>query len=144
MPGNVFCARLALLAASALGLASCVPAVPVAGTEYDGSYIVQDSLVSGVPFQCGEYNLLERIDIRGGQFAYPFQVNPPRIAPLPVRVTMDGALSGQLKYSTNEITPFFPELFIDWAVLNGRITESTFDATMTNYRCVRRLVARRG
>jgi hypothetical protein len=57
---------------------------------------------------------------------------------------MDGALSGQLKYATNEITPFFPELFIDWAVLNGRITESTFDATMTNYRCVRRLVARRG
>jgi hypothetical protein len=141
---TTFPIRLGLLMACMLGLAGCADtALPPAGTEYDGSFVGQDSLVRGVAFQCGEPNLPERIEVRGGQFAYPFQVNPPRTAPLPVQVSVDGTLRGQLKYWVTEESPNFTRLIIDWAILNGRIAGATLDATITDLHCVRRLTARR-
>ena len=73
------------------------PTVPAAGTQFDGSYTGQDTLLAGVAFQCGDPTLPVRIEVRDGQFAYPFQVSPPRVAPLPVRIAADGTLGGQMQ-----------------------------------------------
>ena len=119
--------------------------MPAAGTQFDGSYVGQDTLLSGVAFLCGAANLPERIEVQNGQFAYPFQVNPPRAAPLHVQIFEDGTLAGQMQYGTllDEDSPmfFFPRT--DWVTLRGRITEAELEATITNIRCVRRLRAER-
>jgi hypothetical protein len=83
------------------GMADTTPPAPVAGTQFDGSYVGQDTLLSGVAFLCGAADLPERIEVQYGQFAYPFQVNPPRVAPrLPgrsdaVRHGASGGLAGR-------------------------------------------------
>ena len=123
------------------------PPAPAAGAQFDGSYVGQDTLLSGVAFLCGAANLPERIEVQNGQFAYPFQVNPPRVAPLPVQIFEDGTLAGQMQYGTllEEDLPmfFFPRT--DWVTLRGRIAgaekseerEERLEATITNIRCVR-------
>ena len=80
-------------------------------------------MLSGVAFLCGAANLPERIEVQNGQFAYPFQVNPPRVAALPVQIFEDGTLAGQMQYGRllEEDSPmfFFPRT--DWVTLRGRI-----------------------
>jgi hypothetical protein len=142
--------KITLLTAYGLALAGCAgsavttPPVP-AVTQLDGSYVGQDTLLSGVAFLCGAANLPERIEVQNGQFAYPFQVNPPRAAPLHVQIFDDGTLAGQMQYGTllEEGSPtfFFPRT--DWVTLRGRITGAELEATITNIRCVRRLRAQR-
>ena len=89
-----------LALAGCAGIADTTPPVPAAGTQFDGSYVGQDTLLSGVAFLCGAVDLPERIEVQNGQFAYPFQVNPPRVAPLPVQIFEDGTLAGQMQYGT--------------------------------------------
>jgi len=140
-----------VLIACGLALTGCVgfvgttPSVPPAGSQFDGSYVGQDTLLSGVAFLCGAANLPESIEVKNGQFAYPFQVNPPRVAPLPVQVFADGTLAGQMQYGTllEEDSPWFGFPRTDWVTLRGRITGAALDATITNIRCVRRLMAQR-
>ena len=134
-------------AVGVLALAGCVPAappLPPAGTQFDGSYAGQDMLLSGVDFQCGAANLTERIDIASGHFDYPFQVNPPRTAPLPVHVGIDGSVFGQMQYGMVDDNPFRSRMRTDWVTLRGQIIGDTLDATVINLRCARRLVVRRG
>jgi len=119
------------------------PTVPAAGTQFDGSYVGQDTLLSGVAFQCGETTLPVRIEVRNGRFAYPFQVSPPRVAPLPVQIAADGTLGGQMQYGTGEDRPRLSSFVADWVTLRGRILGPTLDATITTLRCVRRLTAQR-
>ena len=134
-----------LALAGCAGIADTTPPVPAAGAQFDGSYVGQDTLLSGVAFLCGAANLPERIEVQNGQFAYPFQVNPPRVAPLPVQIFEDGTLAGQMQYGTllQEDLPmfFFPRT--DWVTLRGRITGAALEATITNIRCVRRLRVQR-
>ena len=134
-----------LALAGCAGIAGTTPPVPAAGAQFDGSYVGQDTLLSGVAFLCGAANLPERIEVQNGQFAYPFQVNPPRVAPLHVQIFEDGTLAGQMQYGTllEEDLPmfFFPRT--DWVTLRGRITGAELEATITNIRCVRRLRAQR-
>ena len=101
------------LIAFTLTLAGCVatlPPMPPAGVQFDGNYVGQDTLISGVEFLCGTANLPERIEVQNGRFAYPFQVNPPRTAPLPVQIFEDGTVAGQMQYGTllEEDVPMFP------------------------------------
>ncbi len=119
------------------------PALPPAGNQFDGSYLGQDSLISGVAFQCGEPVLAETVAINGGRFDYPFQVSPPRTAPLPVQVAADGTLFGQMQYGLLEETPWHPRQINDWVTLRGRISGTQLDATITTMRCARHLVAQR-
>jgi len=44
-----------------------------AGPAFDGAYVGQDLLVSGVAFQCGDQNLTEQITVKGplGQLSLP-------------------------------------------------------------------------
>jgi len=137
--------RLRLLALCPLVLGSCAipPPLPPAGTEYDGTYIGQDSLVSGVDFQCGAPVLQARLEVHGGRFYYPFQVSPPRVAPLPVQVAVNGVMAGQMQYATGEEIREFSRDTVDWVYLRGGITGTTMDATITNMRCLRRLIAQR-
>jgi hypothetical protein len=135
-----------LALAGCAGIADTTPPVPAAGTQFDGSYIGQDTLLSGVAFLCGAADLPERIEVRNGQFAYPFQVNPPRVAPLPVQIFEDGSLAGQMQYGTvlQEDALLFPQMpRTDWVTVRGRITGAAFEATITNIRCVRQLKAQR-
>lgn len=138
--------RMALLTGCTFATAGCsggIAGSPPAGPLFDGIYAGQDVLQSGVAFQCGDQNLTERVEVRGGQFAYPFQVNPPRTAPLPVQVAADGTVFGQMQYGFSDDLPFMSRERIDWVTLRGNITGPTLDAMITNLRCVRRLVAQR-
>ena len=148
---NIQRMKITILTACGLALAGCAgiaditPPVPAAGAQFDGNYVGQDTLLSGVAFLCGAADLPERIEVQNGQFAYPFQVNPPRVAPLPVQIFEDGTLAGQMQYGAllQEDLPmfFFPRT--DWVTLRGRITGAVIEATITNMRCVRRLRAQR-
>jgi hypothetical protein len=138
--------RLLLLAGCACAIAGCAdnaPPLPIAGTQFDGSYAGQDTLLRGVDFQCGDTSRPERIDVRDGQFAYPFPVSPPMIVPLPARIAMDGTLDGRLRYGTEIDIVQYSQYRTDWAVLRGRITGTELDATLTTMRCVRHLTAQR-
>jgi hypothetical protein len=44
-----------------------------AGAQFDGSYVGQDTLLSGVAFLCGAVDLPERIEVQNGQFASPLR-----------------------------------------------------------------------
>jgi len=112
--------------------------------QYDGTYSGRDSLIRGVDFQCGAPTLEERLEVRGGHFSYPFQVSPPRTAPLPVEVAADGMMAGQMQYGTGEEVTEFSRGRVDWVYLRGGITGTTMDATISNLHCVRRLIAERG
>ena len=59
------------------------PAGPAAGTQFDGSYAGQNTLVRGGGYLCGATSYPERLTVRGGRFDYPFAVNPPRTVPHP-------------------------------------------------------------
>ena len=88
-----------LALAGCAGIAGTTPPVP-AVTQFDGRYVGQDTLLSGAAFLCGAASLPEPIEVQNGQFAYPFQVNPPRAAPLRVQIFEDGTLAGQMQYGT--------------------------------------------
>jgi hypothetical protein len=133
--------RLRLFALCPLVLGGCTIPPPPAGTQYDGTYSGQDSLVSGVDFQCGAPILQERLEVRDGHFDYPFQVSPPRVAPLPVQVATNGVMSGQMQYGTGDEIRQFSRDSVDWVYLRGGITGTTMDATISNIHCVRRLIA---
>jgi hypothetical protein len=137
--------RLCLPVVCPFVLGSCAipPPLPPAGTQYDGTYIGQDSLVSGVDFQCGATVLPARLEVHGGHFYYPFQVSPPRVAPLPVQVAVNGMMAGQMQYATGDEIREFSRDQVDRVYLRGGITGTTMDATITNMRCLRRLIAQR-
>jgi hypothetical protein len=144
-------ARLLLLAGCVLTSAggctslSGVPPAPAAGTQFDGVYGGQDTLISGVDFQCGAPSHSQTIAVIGGRFEYPFEVNPPRTAPLIVQVAADGSFSGQMQYGVDEDLMFRRQQFrTAWATVTGRIAGPVLDATIDGYRCVRRLTAQRG
>ena len=101
-----------LALAGCAGMADTTPPSQVAGPQFDGSYVGQDTLLSGVAFLCGAADLPERIEVQNGQFAYPFQVNPPRVAPLPVQIFEDGSLAGQMQYGTvlQDDSLLFPQI----------------------------------
>jgi hypothetical protein len=114
-----------------------------AGTRYDGMYVSQDRLVSGAAFQCGAPELSETIEVRDGRFAYPFQVSPPRVVPLPVEIAADGKVAGQMQYGMDEELFGLSRLIYDWALLRGQISGTAMDATVTTLRCARRLTGQR-
>ena len=134
--------RLALFSGWLLaGAAGCAPPAPPS-PAFDGMYVGQDSLVRGGGFLCGLSTRDLSMAIRNGQFDYPFQVMPPRTAPMLVRVAADGTVAGQLEYGTSE-SAFRREYITAQATLSGRITGDTIEATISDLRCTRRLVARR-
>ena len=138
--------RWPLLLGCALALAGCAmpPVAPVAGSQFDGIYTGQDSLVNGVVFQCGLAAIPETFAISSGRFDYPFQVSPPRTAPLPVQVFADGTVYGRMMYGTEEQGIQTQSRFLaDWVVLQGHITGTTLGATITNLRCARRLTVQK-
>ncbi len=123
-------------------LSGAASSLPPVGSRFDGTYVGQNSLVSGWGFICDRPLYQETVTVRGGRFDYPFAVSPPRTAPLPVQIAADGTLHGQMQYGTEEFTPR-GRYMTAWVVLAGRITEGVLDATVTDLRCVRRLTASR-
>jgi hypothetical protein len=106
-------------------------------------YVSQDRLLGGVAFQCGAPDLPEAIEVRDGRFAYPFQVSPPRVAPLPVEIAADGRMAGQMQYGTGDEIRALSRDRVDWVYLSGEIVGTTIDATITTQRCERRLAGQR-
>ena len=124
------------------GAAGCSTPAPPVSAAFDGTYTGQDSLIGGGGYVCGLPMRDLIITVRNGEFDYPFQVAPPRDAPLPVRVAPDGMVTGQMQYGTSDYTPR-REYITAWVSLSGRITATTLDATVVDLRCARRLVVRR-
>jgi hypothetical protein len=125
------------------GATPAVPAVPAAGSQFDGIYGGQNNAISGWGFLCGAPAYAETIVVSGGRFDYPFLVNPPRTAPVPVQVAADGTFAAQMQYGTEDPGP--RALYVNaWVTVIGRISATELDATVTDLRCVRRVTARRG
>jgi hypothetical protein len=122
--------------------AGCSTTAPPMSTAFDGTYVGQDSLTGGGGYLCGLPVRDLTITVRNGEFDYPFQVAPPRDAPLPARIAPDGTVTGEMQYGTSDYTPR-RDYVTAWVTLSGRITGTTLDATIVDLRCARRLIARR-
>jgi hypothetical protein len=140
---------LSVLAGCALVLAAgctappAAPPIQAAGSQFDGIYAGQNDAVSGWGFQCGASTYPQTIAVSGGQFDYPFLVNPPRTTPVPVQIAADGTFRAQMMYGTEEFGPL-TRYMNAWVTVTGRIMQGQLDATVTDLRCVRRLTAQRG
>jgi hypothetical protein len=137
---------LALLLGGLLAGCSTGPAVPAAGREFDGTYTGENTLIRGGGYPCGDPAYAERLVVADGRFDYPFAVNPPRTAPLPVQIGADGTLAGQMQYLTEDYLSLRGSYnpLTTWVTLRGHISEGVLEATVTDYRCTRRLTARKG
>ena len=124
------------------GTAGCATQAPPITTAFDGTYIGQDALIGGGGFLCGSPLRDLMITVRNGAFDYPFQVAPPRDAPLAVRIAPDGTVTGQMQYGATGYSPR-RDYVTAWVILSGRITGPIMDATILDLRCARRLLARR-
>ena len=137
--------RVALVAGSLLASCATIPPagpLPPASTAFDGNYAGQDMLISGGGFVCGAPSYPLTVSVSGGRFDYPFAVNAPRTAPLPVQVAPDGTLMGELLYGTLDYTPV-SRYYNTWALLRGQTAGGVLDAVVWDERCVRRVTARR-
>lgn|SRR5487761_2079113 len=136
------------IVASAIGLAllggcSASPLLgPPAGRQFDGVYVGNTALLSGWGYQCGDPNLPREVTVRDGHFAYPFQVDPPRVTPVPVRIAADGSFHGATEYGVFE-PQFRRDYRTGWVTVRGRITGNMLDATEEDLRCVRRSMLQR-
>jgi hypothetical protein len=119
------------------------PALPAAGSQFDGVYAGQNDAVSGWGFLCGAPAYPQTIAVSGGRFDYPFQVNPPRTTPVAVEIAADGTFAAQMQYGTEDPGPR-TRYITAWVTVTGRIAAGELDATVTDLRCVRRLTAHRG
>jgi hypothetical protein len=129
--------------ASLSGRLPPAPALPAAGSQFDGLYVGQNDAVSGWGFLCGAPAYPETIAVSGGRFDYPYPVSPPRTTPVAVQIAADGTFAAQMQYGTEEIGPR-SRYITAWVTVTGRIAAGQLDATVTDLRCVRRLTARRG
>jgi hypothetical protein len=119
------------------------PALPAAGSQFDGIYAGQNDAISGWGFLCGAPAYPETIAVSGGRFDYPFAVNPPRTTPVPVQIAADGTFAAQMEYGTEEPGPR-SRYITAWVTVTGRIWGTELAATVTDLRCVRRVTAHRG
>jgi hypothetical protein len=135
-----------VLACLLLLIAGCaspagVPAVP-AGSRFDGVYQGHTALVRGGGFLCGRPDLPDSITVTDGRFEFPFQVDPPRVTPIPVQIAADGSFEGSIQYGTVDYSRF-SNYRNAWATVTGRIAGNVLDATEDDYRCARRSVLQR-
>jgi hypothetical protein len=133
---------MAIVIAGVLG-GCAAPAEPAAGTQFDGSYAGQNTLVRGWGDLCGTNTYSERLTVRGGRFEYPFAVNPPRTVPIPVQIAADGTFTTQMQYGTEDYWPR-SRLRTAWVTVTGRINGGMLAATIDDYRCTRRLTVQIG
>src|SRR5689334_77752 len=56
----------------------------------------------------------------------------PVVAPLPVRVDIEGRMTGQMQYGTGDEITGFSRDRVDWVYLRGDITGTAMDATISN------------
>jgi hypothetical protein len=132
-----------LIAAFAGILAGCSSPLPPAGTQYDGDYVGQNTVIGGGGFLCGVPTETLTLVVRDGRFDYPFHLNLARTAPVPVQVAADGSFAGKMQYGTEDFTP--RSLYKNaWVLIRGRIADGTLDGVVTDDRCVHRMTARRG
>ncbi len=123
-------------------LVACAASLPPAGAQFDGEYVGQNALISGGGYVCEPATGPLAVAVRGGRFDYPFPVNPPRTAPVPVQVAADGTVAGQIQYGTQDYT--VGGLYKNsWVIVRGHIADGTLDATITDDRCTHRLTAHR-
>lgn len=117
------------------------PKLPPAGDQFDGTYVGDTRLVRGSGFVCGIADLPKSIVVKNGRFEYPFQVDPPTVAPLEVQVYQNGTFDHWEKYLTPEAPRYNPvEGFVS---VKGTIRNGTLAATESDMRCSRHSVLTR-
>jgi len=129
------------LATLAAGCAA-VPEGAPAGNQFDGVYAGDNQLVRGFGFVCGPPGYPQSLTVHDGRFDYPFAVAAPLTGPVPVQITADGSLYGQMRYGTYDYLPL-SDYRTEWVAVSGRITGPTLDATVVDMRCTRHLTLQR-
>jgi hypothetical protein len=137
-----------LLASCALGSAGgCTTAPgavpPLATTQFDGDYAGDNTLTRGSGYPCGAPAYPQAMAVSAGRFSYPFVINAPVTAMVPVQLAADGTFNAQLQYGAPDFTPR-GLMRIELLTITGQITGTALHATVTDYRCTRQLeLARR-
>lgn len=141
LPRLTPCCALALLLA---GCAASAPG-PSAGTKFDGVYQGASRLVRGGGPLCGAPNEPLTLTVRDGQFDYPFLVNAPRTAPLPVQIAADSRFRGSTQFAVAEPRGMSAGAVsrTEWASVTGRIVGSTMEGTIETLECTRQMSMQR-
>lgn len=134
--------RLLTLLTGASLVSCAVSPVLVAGTQFDGEFAGQNTLVVGGGYTCGPASYPLTLTVRDGRFDYPFPVNVGRTAPVLVQIAADGSFQGQMQYGTENYIPV-SKYMNAWVIVQGRIADGVLDATISDDRCVRRMTAQR-
>jgi hypothetical protein len=126
-------------------MAGCAttPAKPPAGPQFDAVYQGDDRLVSGFGFICDPADTPRTLTIQGGRFDYPFLVNAPRTAPLPVQIAEDGTFWGAMQYGVVTTMRFGSNYKTEWVTVSGRISGPDLQGTVSNEECTRQLTMQR-
>ena len=134
-----------LLLLCLLALAGCAASVPPAGTQFDGPYAGQSTLTDGFGYVCSLPSYPLSISIHDGRFDYPVLIGAWGAGPIPVQVHQDGSLTGKLLYPTEDYSRVQGRNYISaWATIEGHISGTTLNATVSDYRCARQLALQRG
>ncbi len=136
--------RTALALAGCCVIAGCLaqPGLPAAGTQFDGVYAGDNTLVRGGGQGCGPVAFPQSTVVLNGRFTYAFSPNPPVVSQIPVQIAADGSFSAKTQYGINEPTP--RGLFkLFWFSLTGRVTGATLEATADDQWCVRHILLQR-
>jgi len=133
---------LLALVSGCAGIPATGPAVPGAGSRFDGSYEGENRLIGGGGYLCGSPGYPEAVVVSQGTFTYPFAVNPPRTTPMQVQIAADGSVHGQMQYVMQDYTPR-SDLRTLWVTVTGQVSGATLDAIATDERCRRRLLLQR-
>jgi hypothetical protein len=132
-----------VIAATVLAGCELVPSGPPAGTQFDGVYTGQSTLVSGFGYVCGSPGYPFSVSVKDGRFVYAVFIPPYDTPRVPVQVRADGSLSGQSLYTAQDYSPRGDDVMRTWITLSGHISGSTLDATARDERCARRLTLQR-
>jgi hypothetical protein len=108
--------------------------------RYDGTYRGSSSLVRGRGYVCGASDLSRSLVIAKGGFDYPFQIDPLKTRPVPVKISPNGSFTVQLEYGTGgEESDYIP----GEVTITGHIIGPTLQATASDMNCSRDILLRR-
>ena len=136
---------IAAAAITAMILAGCaeVPPAPPAGTQFDGVYAGQSTLVSGFGYVCGSPAYPFSVSVSDGRFVYSVFIPPYDTPRVPIQIGADGSMSGRSLYVAETFLPRGPDITNAWVTFNGHISGPILAATVQDERCTRRLTLQR-
>jgi hypothetical protein len=127
-------------------LTACAPSanVPLARTQFDGTYAGESTLTGGFGYICGAPRSPVAVSIKDGRFDYVVPVIPMGDPVVSVQIRADGTLAGQALYLADALPIRGPEYRPAWAMITGHIDGLALNAQVRDFHCVRHMVLHRG